>query len=223
MLSTVVVNLTVHGIGKPRRALDPGENESWVTVEQFEQVLDAVVGIDNVRITFDDGNSSDVEIALPRLLERGLTAEFFLLAGHLGERGRVDRDGVRELADAGMSIGSHGWTHCDWRRLDDRHFARELIEAPRRLSELARRPVQRVSLPFGAYDRRLLERLRTAGVARVYSSDGGTAREGAWLQARNGLPHDLDRGWIGDILARTPGFYRSATRTAAKLVRLARI
>jgi hypothetical protein len=78
-------------------------------------------------------------------------------------------------------------------------------------------------LPFGAYDRRLLERLRTAGVAGVYSSDGGTAREGAWLQGRNSLRHDLDRGWIGDVLTRTPRLYRSATRTAAKLVRLARI
>ena len=119
-----IVNLTVHGIGRPRRALDPGEDESWVTVEQFEQVLDAVVGIANVRMTFDGGNASDVEIALPRLLERRLTAEFFVLAGCLGERGRVDRDGVHELVDAGMTIGSHGWSHSDWRRLDDRRAFR---------------------------------------------------------------------------------------------------
>jgi peptidoglycan/xylan/chitin deacetylase (PgdA/CDA1 family) len=218
-----IVNLTVHGIGKPQRALDPGENDSWVTVEQFEQVLDAVVGIDNVRITFDDGNSSDVELALPRLLERRLTAEFFLRAGHLGERGRLDRDGVRELVDAGMKIGSHGWTHCDWRRLDDRRITQELFDAPRVLSELGRRPVHRVSLPFGLYDRRLLGRLRKAGVTRVYTSDGGRAREFGWLQARNGLRHDLGPTWIDDVLAGAPGLYRSARRTAAKLLRLARI
>jgi peptidoglycan/xylan/chitin deacetylase (PgdA/CDA1 family) len=216
-----VVNLTVHGIGKPRRALDPGEDESWVTVEQFELVLDAVVGIDNVRLTFDDGNASDVEIALPRLLERRLTAEFFLLAGELGERGRIGRDGVRELVDAGMTIGTHGWSHCDWRRLDDRRATQEIAEAPKLLSKLAGRPIRHAAVPFGAYDRHVLDRLRKAGMTRVYTNDGGSAREFAWLQARNSLCHNLDVDWINDVLAGAPGLYRSATRTAARLVRLA--
>jgi len=222
-MPATVVNLTVHGIGKPRRPLDPGEDESWVTVEQFEQVLDAVVGIENVRITFDDGNESDVEIALPRLLERRLTAEFFVLAGRLGERGRVDKAGVRELVDAGMTIGSHGWSHCDWRRLDDRHAKQELTEAPKILSELTHKPVKRAAVPFGAYDRRLLERLRKAGMTRVYTDDGGTAREFSWLQPRNSLRHDLGPVWIDNVLTGASGFYRTATRTAARLVRLARI
>src|SRR5438034_8841581 len=73
-----VVNLTVHGVGTPPRELDPGEDIAWISIEQLEQVLDAAVGRPDVRITFDDGNCSDVEIALPRLLERGLTAEFFV-------------------------------------------------------------------------------------------------------------------------------------------------
>ncbi|MDT7724331.1 MAG: hypothetical protein QOI21_907 [Actinomycetota bacterium] len=216
-----VVNLTVHGIGKPRRALDPGEDESWVTVEQFELVLDAVVGIDNVRLTFDDGNASDVEIALPRLLERRLTAEFFLLAGELGERGRIGRDGVRELVEAGMTIGTHGWSHCDWRRLDDRRATQEIAEAPKLLSKLAGRPVRRAAVPFGAYDRHVLDRLRKAGMSRVYANGGGPARESHWLQPRNSLRHDLDPRWIDDTLAGAPGLYRSATRTAARLVKLA--
>jgi hypothetical protein len=73
------------------------------------------------------------------------------------------------------------------------------------------------------YDRRQLGRLRKAGVTRVYTSDGGRAREFGWLQARNGLRHDLGPTWIDDVLAGAPGLYRSARRTAAKLLRLARI
>ena len=91
-----------HGIGPVGRQFDPGEEQVWVSTEQFERLLDAVAGRSDVRLSFDDGNSSDVEIALPRLVERGLTAEFFLLAGMLGERGRVDRDGVVALLEAGM-------------------------------------------------------------------------------------------------------------------------
>src|SRR6266511_1025697 len=107
-MTAVTVNLAMHGIGRPARQLEPGENERWVSVEQFEEVLDAVGDRPDVHLTFDDGNSSDVEIALPRLVERGLTAEFFPLAGRLGQRGYVDRSGLRELARAGMEIGSHG-------------------------------------------------------------------------------------------------------------------
>jgi len=197
----VAVNLALHGIGRPARQLDPGEDERWVTVEQFERVLDVVAERDDVHLTFDDGNESDVEIALPRLADRGLAAEFFPLAGRLGQRGYLDRDGLRELSRAGMEIGSHGWEPRDWRRLDDRHARRELTDAPKLLGDLCGRPVRRFSLPFGAYDRRVLARLKQAGATRVYTSDGGAARGDGWLQARTELRHDVDEDWLDEVLA----------------------
>lgn len=193
--------LAVHGVGRPARPLDPGEDERWLTVEQFERVLDVAAEREDVHLTFDDGNDSDVGIVLPRLADRGLTAEFFPLAGRLGQRGYLDHDGLRELALAGMEIGSHGWEPRDWRRLDDRHATRELKDAPKLLGELCGRPVRRYSLPFGAYDRRVLARLRQAGATRVYSSDGGAARRDRWLQARTELPYDLDGDWLEGVLA----------------------
>jgi peptidoglycan/xylan/chitin deacetylase (PgdA/CDA1 family) len=203
----VAVNLAMHGIGRPARQLDPGENERWVTVEQFERVLDAVEDRVDVHLTFDDGNESDVEVALPRLVERGLSAEFFPLAGRLGQRGYLDRGGLRELARAGMEIGSHGWEPRDWRRLDDRHARRELTDAPKLLGDLCGKPVRRYSLPFGAYDRRVLARLKQAGATRVYTSDGGAAEGDGWLQARTELRHDFDDEWLDGVLAggRQPG------------------
>jgi peptidoglycan/xylan/chitin deacetylase (PgdA/CDA1 family) len=200
-VETVTVNLALHGIGRPARQLDPGEDERWVTVEQFEHVLESVAEREDVHLTFDDGNESDVEIALPRLVDRGLTAEFFPLAGRLGQRGYLDRDGLRALARAGMEIGSHGWEPRDWRRLDDRHARRELTDAPKLLGDLCGRPVRRFSLPFGAYDRQVLTRLKQAGATRVYTSDGGAASQEGWLQARTELSHDLDDDWLDGVLA----------------------
>lgn len=218
MLETVV-NLTVHGIGPAPRTLDPGEDRTWVSVEQFEQVLDAVVGRPDVHLTFDDGNASDVEIALPRLLERGLTAEFFILAGRLGEPGRLSRDQVAELLDAGMVIGSHGWAHRDWRRIDSEHALKEIYDAPRVLSELTGRPVSRVAIPFGSYDRRVLTRLRRAGMTRIYTSDGGRARPNAWLQRRTSLHQDIDANWTADVLDGTPPLTGRARALAATTVK----
>jgi len=101
-MAGTIVNLTVHGIGPTSRALDPGEDGTWLSVSQFELVLYAASGRTDVKITFDDGNASDLEVALPRLLERGLSAEFFVLAGRLGEPGRLTATDVRELVKAGM-------------------------------------------------------------------------------------------------------------------------
>ncbi|ATY09293.1 polysaccharide deacetylase family protein [Amycolatopsis sp. AA4] len=217
-----LVNLTVHGIGTPVRPLDPGEGETWVRVDQFERVLDAVAGRPEVRLTFDDGNSSDVEIALPRLVERGLRAEFFLLAGRLGTPGSVDEAGIGKLLAAGMKIGSHGWAHRDWRRLERDQVGEELVRAPQALAAHVGTPVHRVAIPFGSYDRTVLRRLRRAGVQRAYTSDGGPARERDWLQPRTSLTRDLDAAWIADVLDGSPGVRRKARRAVAKVVKRCR-
>jgi peptidoglycan/xylan/chitin deacetylase (PgdA/CDA1 family) len=214
-----IVNLTVHGIGAPVRALDAGEDDVWVTVEQFEEVLDAAMNRPDVRLTFDDGNASDVEIALPHLVKRGLTAQFFVAAGLLGRPGRLDADGVRELVAAGMPIGSHGWAHCDWRRLAPGQERDELAGARDALEDLAGTPVTEVSIPFGSYDRHVLRRLRAAGATRVYTSDGGRARPDSWLQARTSLRSTIDSAWIGRVLDGTPSLPRRARQVAARTVK----
>ncbi|MFC4908599.1 polysaccharide deacetylase family protein [Actinomadura gamaensis] len=217
-----VINLTVHGIGsRTGRTLEPDEGATWVDVERFEQVLDAVAGRPDVRLTFDDGNASDLDTALPRLLERGLTAEFHVLAGRLGEPGRLTADGVRELAKSGMTIGSHGWAHRDWRRLTAAQVTEEHVHAHRVLEDITGEPVTRVAVPFGSYDRHVLRRLRRAAVARVYTSDGGPARPDAWLQPRTSLRHDLDDAWIARVLAPSAPALR-LRRTAARLVKRTR-
>jgi hypothetical protein len=147
-------------------------------------VLDAVVERSDVRISFDDGNASDVEVALPRLVEHGLTAEFFLLAGVLGDHGRVDHAGVRALLEAGMAIGSHGWPHRDWRRVDDAQAREELDDAHRVLGELTGRTVSRVAIPFGSYDRYVLRRVADSRRDPCIHLRRRTRRPNAWLQAR---------------------------------------
>jgi peptidoglycan/xylan/chitin deacetylase (PgdA/CDA1 family) len=214
-----IVNLTVHGIGQTIRELEPDEAGTWVGIHQFEQVLDAAVGRNDVRLTFDDGNASDVEYALPRLLERGLTAQFFVLAGLLGRPGRLDADAVRELVRAGMTVGSHGWAHRDWRRVNAEQATEEIGEAHRVLAAITGKPVSRVAIPFGSYDRHVLRRLRQARVTRAYTSDGGRAKPGSWLQPRNSLRHDLDAAWIGRLLNSSPPLTVRARKLAGRTMK----
>jgi N-acetylglucosaminyl-diphospho-decaprenol L-rhamnosyltransferase len=217
-----VVNLTVHGIGVPPRRLESGERAVWITIDQFATALDRVAGRDDVRLTFDDGNISDVEIALPMLLDRELTADFFVCPGLFGEPGRLGPDGVQELLKSGMRVGSHGWAHVDWRRLNTAQALVELQESCRVLQQIVDLPVREASIPFGSYDRHVLRDLRHFGLTRVYTSDGGRTRRDAWLQARTSLNSDLDAAWLDRTLDPNPALRQRARRVAASAVKRSR-
>ncbi|MEO6299557.1 MAG: polysaccharide deacetylase family protein, partial [Paracoccaceae bacterium] len=78
------IGLIFHGIGAPDRELERGEAPYWVSITQFEDTLDMIRAHPQpgrFRISFDDGNMSDHDIALPRLVAAGLVAEFFVLSG----------------------------------------------------------------------------------------------------------------------------------------------
>jgi len=192
--------LTFHGIGAPGRELDPGEDQVWVTRDNFERILDAVVDKPQVEITFDDGNASDIDIAVPALRDRGLRATFFVLAGRLDEPGALGREDLREMVRSGMDIGSHGMSHRPWRRLDAATAAREIVQAKARLEAELGQPVTQAACPFGAYDRRTLEFARAAGIETLFTSDGGVSPRGQWLRARNTIHAHDSSATVADLL-----------------------
>jgi peptidoglycan/xylan/chitin deacetylase (PgdA/CDA1 family) len=199
--------LSLHGVGPVPEHAGPEERPFWCTEAAFTALLDEVVpaSVDAgvpIRLTFDDGNDSDVRVALPLLADRRLRADFFVCAGRLGRPGYLDEASVRELDDAGMGIGSHGWDHVDWRRVDGAARQRELVEARSRLSAVVGRAVDDVAIPFGSYDRGVLAGLRRSGVHTAYTSDGGLADGHGWLPTRETCTaawvpptlHDVARG-----------------------------
>jgi peptidoglycan/xylan/chitin deacetylase (PgdA/CDA1 family) len=184
MKDSVVHGICFHGIGTPKRALEPGEHRYWITVDAFHRILDAVAGRPDVRISFDDGNASDLDIGLGALLERGLVGSFFVVAGRIGSRGSLDTDGLRELSRRRMTIGTHGMDHRPWRRLPPGARERELIEARERIAGAVGRPVDQAAVPMGLYDRRLLADLKRLGYTAVHTSERMAGTAGAWLQPR---------------------------------------
>lgn len=173
--------LNFHGIGDPHPDVPGDEHPFWCPRDEWPVLVEAVAAAARsgslVGVTFDDGNDSDVEDALPALLEHGLTATFHVCVGRLGQRGYLDEDAVRHLRDAGMSIGSHGWDHVDLRSLAERDLVRATRDSRQLLGELCGTPVTQFAVPFGSYDRRALAHLRDYGT--VYTSDGTTWTAGS--------------------------------------------
>ncbi|MFV2100561.1 polysaccharide deacetylase family protein [Micromonospora sp. LOL_024] len=213
-----VINILFHGIGTPRRELEPGEERYWVSVDRFHELLDEVVTWPQARLSFDDGNASDLDVGLPALLERQVSATFFIIAGRLGAPGSVAGDGVRELRRHGMPVGSHGMWHRPWRRLTAAEATEEFDTARDRLAEITGETVDQAACPLGRYDRAVLARLRAAGYRRVFTSDRRPARAGAWLQPRYSVRAEDTAAGLRDIVL-GPGLLGRARSHAAGLVK----
>lgn len=195
-MRTLILNF--HGLGEPHGWVGVEERPYWLDMAHFPAILDEVVeaaraGLPSVRLTFDDGNRSDLDLALPALRDRRLDATFFVCAGRLGRPGYLDGAALRELLAAGMAIGSHGMDHVNWRTVQGPALARELDEARKILEDVSGIGIAEASIPFGAYDRRVLRGARAAGFAAIYSSDGGLADLREWLRPRQ----TIERCWQG--------------------------
>jgi peptidoglycan/xylan/chitin deacetylase (PgdA/CDA1 family) len=155
----------------------------------LEQVLRFAAGAEAlpdgaVLVTVDDGYACLHSRALPILRRHGIPAVAFVPAGLVGaaDGPRVSWDDLGSLADAGVSIGSHGWSHRSLGRID-RAWARD--EAFRSREELERRlgrPVAAFAYPFGTradFDAFTTAILRDCGYACAFTAQHGAVEPGA--------------------------------------------
>jgi peptidoglycan/xylan/chitin deacetylase (PgdA/CDA1 family) len=211
-----------HGVGEPGRVLEPGESRYWLGVDRFRAALDRIAAHPDrqrLSITFDDGNDSDLLIAAPELLRRGLQAEFFVLSGRTGQAGSLDAGQIRELMQMGMRIGSHGVAHSDWSRLSTPELQRELATSKEALEAICGVPVSSAAIPFGRYNAAVLRALKGAGYAVAYSSDGGSAAPAAFLHPRTSLRRDTTDSILENILSGTMPPWKRLRRFAGMTVR----
>jgi peptidoglycan/xylan/chitin deacetylase (PgdA/CDA1 family) len=197
--------LNFHGVGPVTRDIDDGERDCWLDLDFFDAVLDLVQGATHVKLTFDDGNSSDCDVVLPFLLGRGLKSDFFICADRLDQPGFLSRIQVRQLQSEGMHIGSHGAAHIPWRRLPPNMLRAELIDSRRALEEVCAVAVDTAACPFGSYDRQVLRGRRQAGYRSVYTSDGGASSAGGWLQPRTSVTRSMTMPSIQRLVHRGTG------------------
>ena len=164
--------------------LEVDEEEVWPDMSFFRKVLDLIKGHEDVFVTVDNGNSSDVNIVLPELLKHSMKGTFFISAGLIKKPGYVSQGDVLNLSKAGMIIGTHGMYHERWRSLGDTKLYGELKKSKSILEEITGKPVLYASCLSGNYDGRVLGQVRKVGFERLYTSDPGIAKESEWLQAR---------------------------------------
>ncbi|WP_157739069.1 polysaccharide deacetylase family protein [Labrenzia sp. VG12] len=181
--------LTFHGIGEPAVPISADAQRYFVSKDVYRRTIAALTDLEQshdvrMEVTFDDGNLSDFTVGLPALVEAGRSGRFFVLAGRIGETGYLTVGQIREIQAAGSRIGCHGHDHVDWRKLDKAGFQKELFDARRKIEDALGAPVTEAAIPFGAFNRQVLGKLKEAGYRRIYTSNHGLAHDAAWFCPR---------------------------------------
>ena len=180
--------LLIHGLGPPPPHIPEIEVPYWLTTDRFKQILELVGRAPNeVELTFDDANASDVRIALPALRAAGLTASFFVPTDRIGRAEYLSEADIRELRTAGMRIGSHGCAHIRWTQVSDDTIKKDVSRSINALSSILGEKIDTAAVPFGGCDQRVLRTLRRLGIRSVYTSFPGPCRKSAWIVKRDCL------------------------------------
>src|SRR3954471_1243747 len=154
-------------------------------VVTFAALVDALEGRGTlpkraVVITFDDGWENQYRHAFPILRRFGVTATFFVFTSPIGKDGLLMTwDQLRELQDAGMTIGSHTRTHPVLPSYH-RSLHNEVEMSRADIAQHLGRAPDFFAYPFGEWDAQSAAWARSAGyrAARIY-------RGGAWNTPSN--------------------------------------
>ena len=101
-------------------------------------------------LTFDDGHISNHRVAFPMLAARGWSGCFFIIANRVGAPDALGWKELREMAAAGMEIGSHSLTHTFLHRATAADIRREFGESKRILEDGLGQAIEFAALPYGS-------------------------------------------------------------------------
>jgi peptidoglycan/xylan/chitin deacetylase (PgdA/CDA1 family) len=173
-----------------------------------------------VLLSFDDGFVGNYRYALPILQKYHQKAIFFLIAKKIGCHPYMTWDDVRNLAAAGMCIGSHGCSHRIIAGNNKEMLWEELARSKEIIEEQINQEINAISFPHGAYDSISLSLARKAGYRYVFTSDYGFTikkREGLLLFPRMPVCRDLtDKKFEGLISPGLLMFFRNMVGSSVK-------
>jgi len=138
-------------------------------------------------LTIDDGCASVYTRMLPILRRHGAQAILFVTTdaasavfreAGTGERRLTDPE-IRELAAAGVEIGSHAVSHRPLSAMQEEEIRRELADSKRELERVTGAPVRHFAVPANWYDDRVLRIASETGYEAVFCSRPSTVRHGA--------------------------------------------
>src|SRR5438270_13478699 len=141
-----------------------------------------------VAITIDDGWRSTYTEAFPELKKRHFPFTVFVYPKIIGQTAyALTWKQIREMADAGVDIESHSYSHPFLTRrrnasFDDKQYSdwqqKELVESKKILEKQTGQAVNFLAYPYGDYDHFLVANVRSAGYEAALTCEYGPVTRG---------------------------------------------
>lgn len=172
---------------------------------------------ESVAVCFDDGYAHLTHYLPPLMDKYGIEPTIFVPTGYLGKPNnwdyshifRTERhlsgEEIRQLADRGVSFGSHGHSHCDLTALSAERVRSELADSKRILEDILGREIATISYPFGRFNQRVMEAAESAGYRYGFTMS---------------YPEDVDTA-LG--LGRFPIYFYDSPRSVLRKLRRGRL
>jgi peptidoglycan/xylan/chitin deacetylase (PgdA/CDA1 family) len=116
-----------------------------------------------VALTFDDGWRDQHEYAFPLLKKYGFTATFFVPVMWIGHPKVMPWSELREMADAGMTIGTHGAKHLHFDQIGEPLLKKEIVDSKLEMEKYLGQPVLDIAYPGGHWTTQAIAVVRSAG------------------------------------------------------------
>lgn len=169
-------------------------------------------------LSYDDGVEQDIEL-IAKMKKHGIKGTFnyntgeFAAEGTIYEKGRIHRrmtaEAVRQLiTESGMEAASHSLTHPFLTDIPVEAVLWEEISDRNNLEKLFGIPIHGMAYPYGAYNDRVVEQLKNAGIryARTVISTNAFRQPKDWLRLETTCHHKNPElmGLAEKFIAETP-------------------
>lgn len=178
---------------------------------------------DSFILTFDDGNKSDIKLALPILKKNNLKAIFFIVPKFIGKKGFMNWDEIKILRDSGMEIGSHSLTHPNFTKIDYHQKLIEIKESKKIIENKLNIKVNSFAFPFGFFDKESEDIIFQSGYQFCFNSKHGINNSNTHILRRNSINCKFDQSKISNILNPTKKllfywFFEDLLKSRLKLI-----
>jgi peptidoglycan/xylan/chitin deacetylase (PgdA/CDA1 family) len=139
-----------------------------------------------VVLTIDDGFRSFYEEGLPLLEEFSYKATLYINTVHIGNKGYMSWNEIRDAEKRGIEIGNHSNAHLHFLDYEDTHirklqFLDDLNRSQNMLSDSLGYAPDLYAYPYGEYDRIMKEVLKESGFTSAVAQYSGVLHRGSDL------------------------------------------
>ncbi|HEX4371757.1 MAG TPA: polysaccharide deacetylase family protein [Puia sp.] len=113
-----------------------------------------------IMLTYDDTDLGQFTIAYPEMQKYNFKGLFFIMTVSLNRPNYMTREEVKQLSDAGNTIGSHTWDHHNVKQYKGNDWKVQLDKPTQQLESITGKAIRYFAYPFGLWNEQAIPELK---------------------------------------------------------------